>query len=36
MIDKMFKNKLIIMPGLSVKLGVWFNKFLPLKTSLKR
>ena len=29
------KNKLIIIPGLSVRLGVWFNKFLPLKTSLK-
>ena len=34
-IDKMFKNKLIIIPGLSVRLGVFFNKFLPYKTSLK-
>lgn len=34
-VDKMFKNKLIIIPGLSVRLGVFFNKFLPLKTSLK-
>ena len=34
-VDKMFKNKLIIIPGLTVRLGVFFNKFLPLKTSLK-
>ena len=34
-VDKMFKNKLIIIPGFTVRLGVFFNKFLPLKTSLK-
>ena len=34
-VDKMFKNKLIIIPGLTVRLGVFFNKFLPIKTSLK-
>ena len=34
-INKALKNKLIIIPGLSVKLGVFFNKLLPFKTSLK-
>ncbi len=34
-IDKCLKNKLIIIPGLSVRLGVFFNKLLPYKTSLK-
>lgn len=34
-IDKMFKRKLIIIPGLSVKIGMFFLKFLPTKTLLK-
>ncbi len=34
-IDKALKNKLIIIPGFTVRLGVFFNKFLPYKTSLK-
>ncbi len=34
-IDKCLKNKLIIVPGLSVKLGLFFNRFLPYKMSLK-
>lgn len=34
-IDKMFKNKLLIIPGTTVRLGVFFSKFLPLKTLLK-
>ena len=34
-IDKALKNKLVIIPGLSVRLGIFFNKFLSLKTSLK-
>ena len=34
-IDKCLKNKLLIVPGLSVKLGIFFNRFLPYKTSLK-
>lgn len=34
-IDKALKNKLIIIPGLSVRLGIFFNKLLPYKTSLK-
>ena len=34
-IDKTLKNKLIIIPGLSVKLGIFFNRFLPYKLSLK-
>ncbi len=34
-IDKMFKKKLIIIPGLSVKLGMFFMKFLPTKLLLK-
>ena len=34
-IDKTLKNKLIIVPGLSVKLGLFFNRFLPYKLSLK-
>ena len=33
-IDKMFKNKLIIVPGISVKLGLFFNRFIPWKLSL--
>lgn len=34
-IDKMFKSKLIIIPGLSVKLGIFFSRFLPIKLLLK-
>lgn len=34
-IDKALKNKLIIIPGLFVKLGIFFNRFLPYKLSLK-
>ena len=34
-VDKMFKNKLIIIPGFTVRMGVFFNKFLPTKLSLK-
>lgn len=33
-IDKMFKKKLIIVPGWSVKLGLFFNRFLPWKLSM--
>lgn len=33
-IDKMFKNKLIIVPGWSVKLGLFLNRFIPWKMSL--
>lgn len=33
-INKMFKNKLIIVPGISVKLGLFFNRFIPWKLSL--
>lgn len=34
-IDKMFKNKLLIVPGCSIKLGIFFSRFLPIKTLLK-
>lgn len=34
-IDKMFKNKLIIIPKISVKLGTFFNRFIPWKLSLR-
>ena len=34
-IDKTLKNKLIIVPGLSVRLGLFFNSFIPTKLSLK-
>lgn len=34
-IDKMFKKKLIIIPGTSVKLGMFFMNFLPTKTLLR-
>ena len=34
-IDKLFKRKLIITPGFSVKMGLFFMKFLPTKTLLK-
>lgn len=33
-IDKMFQNKLIIVPGWSVKLGLFFNRFIPWKLSM--
>ena len=33
-IDKMFKNKLIIVPGISVKLGLFMNRFVPWKLSM--
>lgn len=34
-IDKMFKNKLIIIPGISIKLGIFFSRFLPTKILLR-
>lgn len=34
-INKMFKNKLIIIPGFSMKLGIFFSRFLPTKLLLK-
>lgn len=34
-INKMFQKKLIIVPGWSVKLGLFFNRFVPWKLSLK-
>ena len=34
-IDKTLKNKLIIVPGLSVRLGLFFNRFISTKLSLK-
>lgn len=34
-IDNMFKNKLIIIPGFSVKMGIFFSKFLPTKLLLR-
>ncbi len=33
-IDKMFKNKLIIVPGWSNKIGLFLNRFIPWKLSL--
>lgn len=33
-IDKMLKHKLIIVPGFSVKLGLFFNRFIPWKLSM--
>ncbi len=33
-IDKMLQNKLIIVPGWSVKLGLFFNRFIPWKLSM--
>ncbi len=33
-IDKMFQKKLIIVPGWSVKLGLFLNRFIPLKLSM--
>ena len=34
-IDKCLKNKLVIIPGFAVRCGIFFNRFLPIKTSLK-
>ena len=34
-IDKMFKNKLLIIPGFSMKLGYYFGKIAPNKLKLK-
>jgi len=34
-INKMFKQKLIIEPGISVKIGLFFSRFLPIKQLLK-
>ena len=34
-IDKMFKNELIIIPGFTVRLGIFFSRFLPTKLLLK-
>lgn len=34
-IDKMFKDKLVIIPGLTVKLGIFFSRFIPTKLLLK-
>lgn len=34
-IDKMFKNKLIIIPGLKMKMAIFFNRFISLKFALK-
>ena len=34
-INKCLKNKLIIVPGLSIKLAIFFNRFLPYKLSLR-
>ena len=34
-IDKTLQNKLIIVPGLTVRLGLFFNRFIPTKLSLR-
>ena len=34
-IDKMFKNKLIIIPGFGVKIGIFFSRFIPVKLLLR-
>lgn len=34
-IDKMFRNKLIIIPGFSVRMGLFFSRFLPVKLLLR-
>jgi len=34
-VDKMLKNKLIIVPGFTMKLGIFFSRFLPYKLMLK-
>ena len=34
-INKMFKDKLIIIPGIGVRLGIFFSRFIPTKLLLK-
>ena len=34
-INKMFRKKLIIIPGFSVRMGIFFSRFLPTKLLLK-
>ena len=34
-IDKMFKNKLIIVPGFTVRMGIFFSRFVPTKMLLR-
>ena len=34
-IDKMFRDKLIIIPGFSVRMGIFFSRFLPTKMLLR-
>ena len=34
-IDKMFRGKLLIIPGFSVKMGIFFTRFLPIRALLK-
>jgi len=34
-IDNMFKNKLIIIPGFTVKMGIFFSRFIPRKLLLR-
>ena len=34
-VDQMFKNKLLIVPGFTVRAGMFFNRFLSTKLSLK-
>lgn len=34
-IDKMFNNKLIIIPGISIKLGIFMSRLLPIKLLLR-
>lgn len=34
-IDKMFKKKLVIVPGVTVRMGLFFNKFISNKMSLR-
>ena len=34
-IDGMFKNKLIIIPGFTVRMGIFFSRFIPTKLLLK-
>ena len=34
-IDKMFKNKLIIIPGFTIRIGIFFSRFIPRKFLLR-
>ena len=34
-INKLFKKKLIIIPGFKVRIGLFFSRFLPTKAALK-